>query len=418
MTTSVVEMTHEGAAVCKQLEEYLNSKLTKDHSGVKLKALKIIRYVCENDGSAEFRRLMQRNCDAVRQAQSYRGSPDPLRGDAPNKAVRDEAGLTMKALFAAENSGSVAFSAIQGRIQGIGNVGNGNVGNVGSVGNGIVGGTPHPVSRRMESIGNPNFDNYRSTPSPTSFATIMQSENPGRELISAVSSVVESIARSSYMPSSLTKLSSPSGYSSHSIPSDQYQPQSSQSWTPPTIQPASSPPALIDGDACKTVVGDLCLANAARVAPSQAALEAFVLKCESLDGERLGGVMVAKLSDPNVQWVHKAKLLAGVEALHTAGLDVAVSVVRDSTALTNLLSSPQCGVRARQVQALIASSPVPPHVSGVEREDLLELDQPKPEPSSHDLLGATPSCLTIDSGDLLDLTDPDPQTAQLEESLI
>ena len=76
---SFLEMTHEGSGVCKQLEEYLLIKLAKDHAGVKYKVLKIIRYICENDGSLEFRRLVQRKADIIRQCQSYRGSADPLR---------------------------------------------------------------------------------------------------------------------------------------------------------------------------------------------------------------------------------------------------------------------------------------------------------------------------------------------------
>src|SRR5690242_17260361 len=101
-------MTQLGPAVCKQLEEYLVAKLQKDHAGVKLKVLKILRHVCQQGASVEFRRLIHRRSDLIKQCQSYRGQPDPLTGDAPNKAVRDEASAALKAIFAADNAPSQA----------------------------------------------------------------------------------------------------------------------------------------------------------------------------------------------------------------------------------------------------------------------------------------------------------------------
>lgn len=70
---------------------------------------------------AEFRREMQRNSVAVRQLVHYKGHPDPLKGDALNKAVRETAQEALSALFASEESKPSAIESLGGRIQGFGN---------------------------------------------------------------------------------------------------------------------------------------------------------------------------------------------------------------------------------------------------------------------------------------------------------
>ncbi|MFS8024888.1 putative AP-4 complex accessory subunit Tepsin [Helianthus anomalus] len=53
-------------------------------------ALRVIKYAVGKSG-VEFRREMQRNSVAVRQLVHYKGQPDPLKGDALNKSVRETA---------------------------------------------------------------------------------------------------------------------------------------------------------------------------------------------------------------------------------------------------------------------------------------------------------------------------------------
>ena len=71
----------------------------------------------------EFRREMQRNSVVVRQLFHYKGQPDPLKGDALNKAVRDTAHEAISAIFAEENNNSKPSPAddLNKRIQGFGN---------------------------------------------------------------------------------------------------------------------------------------------------------------------------------------------------------------------------------------------------------------------------------------------------------
>ncbi|XP_039016333.1 protein MODIFIED TRANSPORT TO THE VACUOLE 1-like isoform X2 [Hibiscus syriacus] len=66
---------------------------------------------------------MQRNSVAIRQLFHYKGEPDPLKGDALNKAVRDTAHEVISAVFAEENNISKPSPSddLNKRIQGFGN---------------------------------------------------------------------------------------------------------------------------------------------------------------------------------------------------------------------------------------------------------------------------------------------------------
>ncbi|KAG6399613.1 hypothetical protein SASPL_141094 [Salvia splendens] len=84
-------------------------------------ALRIIKYAVGKSG-AEFRREMQRNSVAVRQLIHYSGQPDPLKGDALNKAVRETAQETLSALFTSDESKAAPTeSKLGSRIKGFGN---------------------------------------------------------------------------------------------------------------------------------------------------------------------------------------------------------------------------------------------------------------------------------------------------------
>ncbi|KAF7843381.1 protein MODIFIED TRANSPORT TO THE VACUOLE 1-like [Senna tora] len=64
---------------------------------------------------------MQRHSVAVRQLFHYKGHPDPLKGDALNKAVRDTAHEAISAIFSAEDSKPTPAEDRSRRIQGFGN---------------------------------------------------------------------------------------------------------------------------------------------------------------------------------------------------------------------------------------------------------------------------------------------------------
>ncbi|XP_071914810.1 protein MODIFIED TRANSPORT TO THE VACUOLE 1-like isoform X2 [Coffea arabica] len=106
--------------IVKEVSEFILKRLQHKSPVVKQKALRLIKYAVGKSG-AEFRREMQRNSVAVRQLIHYKGQPDPLKGDALNKAVRETAQEALSALFASEDSKPLPTESLGSRIQGFGN---------------------------------------------------------------------------------------------------------------------------------------------------------------------------------------------------------------------------------------------------------------------------------------------------------
>ncbi|KAL3528179.1 hypothetical protein ACH5RR_012835 [Cinchona calisaya] len=107
-------------SIVKEVSEFILKRLQHKSPVVKQKALRVIKYAVGKSG-AEFRREMQRNSVAVRQLIHYKGQPDPFKGDALNKAVRETAQEALSALFASEDSKPLPAENLGGRIQGFGN---------------------------------------------------------------------------------------------------------------------------------------------------------------------------------------------------------------------------------------------------------------------------------------------------------
>ena len=63
-----------------------------------MQALRFIKFAVPKAGR-EFRRYIQRRASEIKSYFHYRGHPDPLRGDAPNKAVREMAHEAVQAIF-------------------------------------------------------------------------------------------------------------------------------------------------------------------------------------------------------------------------------------------------------------------------------------------------------------------------------
>ncbi|CAN1190169.1 Protein MODIFIED TRANSPORT TO THE VACUOLE 1 [Linum perenne] len=106
-------------SIVKEVSDFILKRLDHKSPLVKQKALRLIKYAVGKSG-AEFRREMQRHSVAVRQLLHYRGQPDPLKGDALNKAVRDTAQDAISAIFSEENS-KPAPAQLTKRMEGFGN---------------------------------------------------------------------------------------------------------------------------------------------------------------------------------------------------------------------------------------------------------------------------------------------------------
>ncbi|KAL1566542.1 ribonuclease Z [Salvia divinorum] len=108
-------------SIVKEVSQFILKRLDHKSPIVKQKALRVIKYAV-GKSSAEFKREMQRNSVSVRQLIHYRGQPDPLKGDALNKAVRETAQETLSTLFSSDDSTAAPTeSSLRSRIQGFGN---------------------------------------------------------------------------------------------------------------------------------------------------------------------------------------------------------------------------------------------------------------------------------------------------------
>lgn len=107
--------------IVKEVSQFILRRLEHKSPIVKQKALRVIKYAVGKSG-AEFKREMQRNSVAVRQLIHYKGQPNPLKGDALNKAVRETAQEALSVLFSSEDSTAAPTeSSLRSRIQGFGN---------------------------------------------------------------------------------------------------------------------------------------------------------------------------------------------------------------------------------------------------------------------------------------------------------
>ncbi|KAG7036470.1 VHS domain-containing protein, partial [Cucurbita argyrosperma subsp. argyrosperma] len=107
-------------SIVKEFSEFILKRLEHKSPIVQQKALRLIKYGVGKSG-VEFRREMQRHSVAVRQLLHYKGQPDPLKGDALNKAVRDTAQDAISAIFAEEDNRPAPSENLNSRIQGFGN---------------------------------------------------------------------------------------------------------------------------------------------------------------------------------------------------------------------------------------------------------------------------------------------------------
>ncbi|KAD5802366.1 hypothetical protein E3N88_13726 [Mikania micrantha] len=108
-------------SIVKEVSEFIFKRLQHKSPIVKQKALRVIKYAVGKSG-ADFKREMQRNSVAIRQLIHHKGHPDPLKGDALNKSVRETAQEALSALFSGEDSSKPPPNeGLTQRIQGFGN---------------------------------------------------------------------------------------------------------------------------------------------------------------------------------------------------------------------------------------------------------------------------------------------------------
>ncbi|KAF4753690.1 AP-4 complex accessory subunit Tepsin, partial [Perkinsus olseni] len=187
MYLEIAKMTY-AANGSHQLEDYLCNKIaSKDDANVKFKCLRIIRNILDPDAqvhaSMDFKKRMQRRADVVKSCRMFRGPVDPLRGDAPNKAVREEAEAALKMIFNEATIGqqhqqptaAAPYSGLHDRIKGFGSTPGGPAGPPPAWGGapsqqqqqplpypgGVYPGPPVSTGR-MQGFGNPEFNDFNN----------------------------------------------------------------------------------------------------------------------------------------------------------------------------------------------------------------------------------------------------------------
>ncbi|XP_072501388.1 AP-4 complex accessory subunit tepsin isoform X1 [Notamacropus eugenii] len=94
----IAKISHESVGSSQCLLEYLLNRLQSNSCHVKLKALKILLYMCSH-GSSSFLLALKRNVSFIQEAAVFGGLPDPLHGNSLYQKVRVAAQDLASALF-------------------------------------------------------------------------------------------------------------------------------------------------------------------------------------------------------------------------------------------------------------------------------------------------------------------------------
>ena len=98
----LAKLTFTSVSHCQIIQDHLLKRLEKDDPRVKFKTLRCLKHLVLK-GHHSFRRDLQRQVEVLRDCLHCRGPPDPLRGDAPYRAIREEAQEIMNVLFSEHN---------------------------------------------------------------------------------------------------------------------------------------------------------------------------------------------------------------------------------------------------------------------------------------------------------------------------
>lgn len=400
MFEDIAKASLGSSAACQDLEYYLSTKLSRSDANVKLKCLRLIKHVSEQN--IEFRRLFQKKSDLIRGHLQFTAPPDPLKGDALPRAIREEAELALKAVFSTESSQS---SSIAHRMQ--------------SMSSGPI---MPPTSQNNGFFGNMNI----SIPLG------------GQRQLNIGAAGIKTVA-----PPSPPKTHT--GHYGHSFPSSNTGPttiySSGNAYMPPDNFNRNLPKieANPDGTFERKIVDEFTIVAGARVAPTSEALGQFAKDCLSFNRSLLSNLLVEKLNDDNQTWQVKLRCLSAIEFLiqrEQQGLFMSSSSSTEKfadtmkTIIETILHKLTCHAslftKARSIASLLSIpiASVPPSVSHQSRAPPLPnksaglldlLDDPTPPPSlaagsGSDLLGVS-DCAPIVSAVAAPQLNVSPPTA-------
>jgi ribonuclease Z len=250
-----------------------------------LQALRLIKYAVGKSGT-DFRREMQRHSAAMRQLVHYRGHPDPLRGDALNKSVRETANEAIAAIFSTEDpKPAVATESLGKRIQGFGNTNYepsrddkksflSELSDVVGIGSASIKQGLSNFAAAHAMMTNDNGSTYKSPNLRRSLTT--ESERYGR-----------------YDPSEIQSESRASSGASKNAASGSWGPTSS---SVPTDDTSSSQPGIKTRE--ERLLETIVTASGVRLQPTRDALQIFLTEASKLDAVALSRALENKLNSP------------------------------------------------------------------------------------------------------------------------
>lgn len=214
---------------CGEIEEFLLKGLGQNYKQydpyVKGKMLRIVKHICDA-GNPQFRLSLQRKVGTFKAFLCYRSPPDPLRGDALNRDVRDMAQKCIKALYgnetfdeqqqvkssqfylyeepSAQTGPTSGWQASSSRIEGFGSEFN-PIGENNSCRSESQF-TTFRRSGKMEGFGNPHFayhnDNLKGSGAPSVVDSVSEVVSAQAEnLVNGLSQAASTVSR--YLPDSV-----------------------------------------------------------------------------------------------------------------------------------------------------------------------------------------------------------------------
>eukprot|EP00898_Chlorokybus_atmophyticus_P005885 jgi/Chlat1/6298/Chrsp44S05879 len=315
--------------IIRDLQDHINKRIDNKSPFVKQKALRVIR------GDPTFRREMQRHAGAVRALVHYKGVQDELRGDAPNKAVREAAQEAVKAMFDSEPAQSTAQSSnvARGRIQGFGSSEYG-----ASPKNTSSYQGPDSKSSGMIGFGNTRFDNDRPASTSSRSGATTSRQWPSWGAANGGDS-----SHNSVRGSTTDQL--------YGAGSPQYSPKQQHGGVSTSAVAAGIEPGVEEARLVTTITAP----GGVRAQPSQEALRSFLQTAATLDGAALASELQSKLESSN--WQVRLRALCVVEAVARHGdshstQDILLYIRDSPAALIACTESPHASVRDKAKKLL------------------------------------------------------------------
>lgn len=375
------------ASIVKELADFVLKRLDNKSPVVKQKALRLIKYAVGKSGT-NFKREMQRHSAAMRQLVHYKGLPDPLKGDALNKAVRETANEAIAAIFSTEDPKAVVVTEGLGkRIQGFGNT------------------TYEPsrddkksfLSELSEVVGiggasiKQGLSNFAATHSITNDNGGMYKSPIRRSL------TTETDRYGRYDPSEIQGESRATSGASKNVSSGSWGPSPSSSAS--AGDTGSSQPGIKSRE--ERLLETIVTASGVRLQPTRDALQIFLTEASKLDAVALSRALENKLNSP--LWQVRMKAICVLEAIVRKQDTDPHSIVasyfsENSTSVVRCCELPQVSLREKASKVL----------------NLLVGEQPT---GNKDLAGSKTTVLTtVQMPDLIDTGDQDdlgtPSSAQ------